>query len=469
MYGPASDDPACIDQTQANDVSRTIHCSNSTSEIVDHGTNHSSTFSTFLPGISFDDVMPGDISSESISTEATEAPLIPDPYRATAALDHSFLDARRVTDQEKGILVEGKDLLCSSSTMSSSSLSSSEKVSHCLVRGKSLEGMKVQALHKTRMSLSKKEEEETDDVAFGIGDEEQDADTREVEPDEDDIADGSSLRQLKPYRDLSSASSSYIKHRRKRLLEERARRLGSNCDYVISEEDPPRRVEEKSPLRLSERQKTQTRAAVMLENKLCVPSTANSPEDNAPIPSFERTKPSRTSRKTTEKIVKGDRKYVDLFPVKLHRMLSEIDPDVAGWRPHGRAFRVNNPMEFVENVIPKYGFKQSKMTSFNRQLNLYGFSRIVDGPDDGSYYHVSVNVSIGSKHTPTGTGFLYDLTISFSFYVIAHPFIVGVFSSRASKPTRGHGKGKGQAGRKASQARRHSQNPAKLLCHVTYR
>jgi HSF-type DNA-binding len=32
-------------------------------------------------------------------------------------------------------------------------------------------------------------------------------------------------------------------------------------------------------------------------------------------------------------------------------------------------------------------FHQSKLTSFQRQLNLYNFTRLTRGPDKGSYYH----------------------------------------------------------------------------------
>jgi hypothetical protein len=36
--------------------------------------------------------------------------------------------------------------------------------------------------------------------------------------------------------------------------------------------------------------------------------------------------------------------------------------------------------------MPLY-FRQSKITSFQRQLNLYGFIRITQGLDRGGYYH----------------------------------------------------------------------------------
>jgi hypothetical protein len=78
------------------------------------------------------------------------------------------------------------------------------------------------------------------------------------------------------------------------------------------------------------------------------------------------------------------------FPVKLHTMLDAIERDgyahIVSWQPHGRCFVVHKPKEFVSHIMPKY-FKQSKMASFQRQLNLYGFSRLTGGLDKGGYYH----------------------------------------------------------------------------------
>jgi hypothetical protein len=78
------------------------------------------------------------------------------------------------------------------------------------------------------------------------------------------------------------------------------------------------------------------------------------------------------------------------FPEKLHRMLCEveesIDNVIVSFFPHGRAFAVHNPARFVSDVLPKY-FRQSRLSSFQRQLNLYGFTRITQGPDAGGYYH----------------------------------------------------------------------------------
>lgn len=60
--------------------------------------------------------------------------------------------------------------------------------------------------------------------------------------------------------------------------------------------------------------------------------------------------------------------------------------DVVGFCPHGRSFIIRKPDRFVRDILPNY-FRQSHISSFLRQLNLYGFTRISSGTDEGSYYH----------------------------------------------------------------------------------
>ena len=80
------------------------------------------------------------------------------------------------------------------------------------------------------------------------------------------------------------------------------------------------------------------------------------------------------------------------FPTKLHDMLNHIAlhetelSDIISWQPHGRCFLVKKPKQFTKSVLPRF-FDQRKYASFQRQLNLYGFSRITTGSDRGSYYH----------------------------------------------------------------------------------
>jgi HSF-type DNA-binding len=78
------------------------------------------------------------------------------------------------------------------------------------------------------------------------------------------------------------------------------------------------------------------------------------------------------------------------FPEKLHRMLEGVEreglSDVVSFFSHGRAFAIHKPRRFVSEIMLRY-FRQSRLTSFQRQLNLYGFRRITQGPDNGGYYH----------------------------------------------------------------------------------
>jgi hypothetical protein len=84
------------------------------------------------------------------------------------------------------------------------------------------------------------------------------------------------------------------------------------------------------------------------------------------------------------------RKKDSAFPIKLHRMLQDVEREglgyIVSWHPDGRSFRVQFHDQFVARVLPGY-FSQTKYRSFQRQLNHYSFKRITKGPLEGSYHH----------------------------------------------------------------------------------
>ena len=77
------------------------------------------------------------------------------------------------------------------------------------------------------------------------------------------------------------------------------------------------------------------------------------------------------------------------FPLKLYHMLEQVESDghahIVSWQPHGRCFVLHKP-EIIDHVLGKY-FNFSKRSTFQRQLNLYGFKRITAGKDRQGYYH----------------------------------------------------------------------------------
>ena len=60
--------------------------------------------------------------------------------------------------------------------------------------------------------------------------------------------------------------------------------------------------------------------------------------------------------------------------------------DIVGFFAHGRSFCFFKSNKFLYDVMSEY-FKQGKLLSFQRQINLYGFTRITNEPDVGGYYH----------------------------------------------------------------------------------
>jgi hypothetical protein len=81
-------------------------------------------------------------------------------------------------------------------------------------------------------------------------------------------------------------------------------------------------------------------------------------------------------------------RYVVPFPYRLHKMLSDVDSHgdatIVSWMPDGLHFKVHDPQRFVETIIPS-AFKQKSLKSFQRQLHLYGFQRVQDGPNKGTF------------------------------------------------------------------------------------
>jgi len=77
--------------------------------------------------------------------------------------------------------------------------------------------------------------------------------------------------------------------------------------------------------------------------------------------------------------------------MKLYAMLREIEDstsDVICWNEGGDAFVIQKPKDFTAVLLPKY-FRTKKFTSFQRQLNAYGFVRgnMYAGQEDMHIYH----------------------------------------------------------------------------------
>jgi hypothetical protein len=71
--------------------------------------------------------------------------------------------------------------------------------------------------------------------------------------------------------------------------------------------------------------------------------------------------------------------YIDLNEPALASIVS--------WQPHGRCLLVRDAKRFEALVLPRF-FKQTIYTSFRRQLNLWGFKRLLQkASDHGAYYH----------------------------------------------------------------------------------
>jgi hypothetical protein len=78
------------------------------------------------------------------------------------------------------------------------------------------------------------------------------------------------------------------------------------------------------------------------------------------------------------------------FPWRLHELLTEAESNgndaMISWLPETNAFKVHNKTKFASDILPVY-FNATKYKSFQRNLNLWGFETITEGPNKGGCYH----------------------------------------------------------------------------------
>jgi hypothetical protein len=97
----------------------------------------------------------------------------------------------------------------------------------------------------------------------------------------------------------------------------------------------------------------------------------------------------KKARRGTKK--EGDSKIILPFPISLHNLLDDAERNgkdhIVAFFPNGKAFTILKPKEFTEELMPLY-FKTKKIASFQRQLLLYGFKRIVqEDTKVAGYFH----------------------------------------------------------------------------------
>lgn len=108
----------------------------------------------------------------------------------------------------------------------------------------------------------------------------------------------------------------------------------------------------------------------------------------------------------------GKRGAPQAFARKLAEILSTESSDCISWNSQGTAFQVHDVERFSEDILTKY-YRHSKFSSFQRQLNLYSFRKIVKGADAGGYahpmfrrdrpddlYHVRRSISGSARYEP---------------------------------------------------------------------
>ena len=79
-----------------------------------------------------------------------------------------------------------------------------------------------------------------------------------------------------------------------------------------------------------------------------------------------------------------------LFPWKLHNLLEDAEAKgfdrIVAWLPCGTMFKIHFSQVFESKILANY-FNHNHLPSFQKQLKLYDFQRVRQGPNKGGYFH----------------------------------------------------------------------------------
>jgi hypothetical protein len=82
--------------------------------------------------------------------------------------------------------------------------------------------------------------------------------------------------------------------------------------------------------------------------------------------------------------------HFEFFPQKIAFMLQQTAQegrdDIVSFLPHGRAFRIHDWDRFSVEILPRFFPRHKEISTFTRQLHLYGFLKLRER-DEGAYYH----------------------------------------------------------------------------------
>lgn len=157
-------------------------------------------------------------------------------------------------------------------------------------------------------------------------------------------------------------------------------------DSLYASFSPPRRSPQTA--RVSRGHRSGSSSIFRPKQPSVIVARDSSNEESPLAPPTERSKlTSPESQSLRPKDISVSRNPVSAFPAKLHTILSSAEYNgYITWLPHGRAWRVLKPKQF-EEIIPKF-FRSTKYASFMRQVNGWGFKRIITpGPDFNAYWH----------------------------------------------------------------------------------